>query len=90
MPPIVSISIVFNPKIMKCKFKKAYGQALIEYLLIFSFVTFIGINITKGLGTTMLQSVGYIGYELTEQFTIGVCGKNQCFFSGYLNEESVK
>lgn len=62
------------------------GQALIEYLLIFSFMTFITISMVKGLGKTVLSSVGYMGYEITEQFTIGVC-KSECFFSGYINQE---
>lgn len=65
---------------------RSQGQALIEYLLIFSFMTFIAINMVKGLGKTMLSSVGYLGYELTEQFTIGVCEK-ECFFTGYVNQE---
>lgn len=64
----------------------ARGQALIEYLLIFSFMTFIAINMVKGLGKTLYSSVGHIGYELTEQFTVGVC-KKECFFSGYKNQE---
>ena len=62
------------------------GQALIEYLLIFSFMTFISISMIKGLSKTLFSSVGYIGYEITEQFTIGVC-KSECFFTGYMNEE---
>lgn len=62
------------------------GQALIEYLLIFSFMTFITISMVKGLGKTLFSSVGYMGYEITEQFTIGVC-KSECFFSGYMNQE---
>jgi hypothetical protein len=71
---------------MKIKMKmKAQGQALIEYLLIFSFMTFIAISMVKGLGKTLFSSVGYMGYELTEQFTIGVC-EQECFFSGYQNQ----
>ena len=62
------------------------GQALIEYLLIFSFMTFITISMVKGLGKTLFSSVGYMGYEITEQFTIGVC-KSECFFTGYSNQE---
>ncbi len=64
----------------------AKGQALIEYLLIFSFMTFIGINMVRGLGKTMTTSVGVLGYELTEQFTVGVC-KEMCFYNGYINQE---
>jgi hypothetical protein len=62
------------------------GQALIEYLLIFSFMTFLGINIVRGLGKTMTSSIGIIGYELSEQFTVGVC-KTHCFYNGYKNLE---
>jgi hypothetical protein len=60
------------------------GQALIEYLLIFSFMTFVTINMVKGLGKTMLSSVGYIGFELTQQLTVGVC-ERRCFYNGYRN-----
>lgn len=63
---------------------RAQGQALIEYLLLFSFMTFITISMVKGLGKTIFKSVGYLGHELTEQFTIGVC-KKECFYGGYKN-----
>jgi hypothetical protein len=70
----------------KIKSKRATaGQALIEYLLLFSFMTFISISMVKGLGKTMLSSVGIMGYELTEQFTVGVC-EHLCFFTGYENQ----
>jgi hypothetical protein len=65
--------------------KTSKGQALIEYLLLFSFMTFITIGMVKGLGKTLFKSVGYLGYELTEQFTIGVCAR-ECFYSGYKNQ----
>ncbi|MBC7715278.1 MAG: hypothetical protein H7177_18170 [Rhizobacter sp.] len=71
---------------LKNKISASSGQALIEYLLIFSFMTFISIGIVKGLGKTMLKSVGYIGYEMTEQFSVGVCPK-ACFYNGYENQE---
>jgi hypothetical protein len=71
---------------MKLKNKMSVsGQALIEYLLLFSFMTFISISLVKGLGKTMMSSVGNIGFELTEQFTVGVC-KKLCFYTGYQNE----
>lgn len=63
---------------------RASGQALIEYLLIFSFMTFITVSMVKGLGKTLFKSVGYLGFEMTEQFTIGVCAK-ECFYTGYKN-----
>ena len=40
----------------------------------------------KGLSKTLLSTVGYLGYELTEQLTIGVCNKF-CFGYGYKNQE---
>ncbi|NOT79533.1 MAG: hypothetical protein HOP07_11120 [Bacteriovoracaceae bacterium] len=71
---------------MKIIVFRASGQALIEYLLIFSFMTFISIGMVKGLSKTMLSSIGFLGYELTEQFTVGVC-KKICFYQGYQNQE---
>jgi hypothetical protein len=72
---------------MKLKIKmRTSGQALIEYLLLFSFMTLISISLVKGLGKTLTSSVGNLGYELTEQFTVGVC-KDLCFYSGYINQE---
>lgn len=68
------------------KRKGTAGQALIEYLLLFSFMTFISIGMVKGLGKTLLKSVGILGYEMTEQFSVGVCQK-LCFFNGYKNQE---
>lgn len=62
------------------------GQALIEYLFIFAFMTFITINMVRGLGKTMFQSVGYLGFELTEQFSVGVC-KTNCFYTRFKNQE---
>lgn len=62
------------------------GQALVEYILIFSFITFLAVGMVKGLGKTLTTSIGQIGYELTEQFTIGVC-KKACFYSGFNNQE---
>ena len=68
------------------KTQKSNGQALIEYLFIFSFMTFITISMVKGLTGTLFQSVGHLGYELTEQFSVGVC-KQECFYNGYKNQE---
>jgi Flp pilus assembly pilin Flp len=71
------------------KSKTKAGQALVEYLLLFSFVAFLSVGMVKGLGRTLTKTVGYIGYELTEQFTIGVC-QSRCFYDKYENQEAVK
>jgi hypothetical protein len=62
-----------------------FGQALIEYLILFSFMALIAINMVKGMGGMMTSSIRTIGYQLTQQLTIGVCD-NECWFSGFLNE----
>jgi hypothetical protein len=67
--------------------KLSSGQALIEYLLIFSFMVFLSINLVKGLGKTAFKTVGALGYELTEQLTVGVC-PNNCFYPSYANSGS--
>jgi hypothetical protein len=69
------------------KIRAKSGQALIEYLFIFAFMTFVTINMVKGLRATLIESVGFLGFELTEQFTVGVCKRN-CFYSGFKNRET--
>lgn len=61
------------------------GQALIEYLIVFSFIALIAVNLVKGLGNFMGGTVGSLAYELTQQLTTGVC-KSQCFYDGYINK----
>ena len=72
-------------ELKRIKNSQTTGQALIEYLFLFSFMIYITINMVKGLGATMFKSVGYLGYEITEQLTIGVC-QSECFFTGYKNQ----
>lgn len=62
------------------------GQALIEYILIFSFIALVSVGFVKSLNSLMNKSVGSLAYEVTEQLTVGVCKKN-CFFNGFLNQE---
>ena len=64
---------------------KHAGQAMIEYLLLFSFMALIAINMVKGMGGMMTSSIQTIGYQLTQQLTIGVC-ERECWFTGYENE----
>ncbi len=87
MPTVVLSSFKFNPIYMyKINKTPESGQALVEYLLIFSFVTFLAIGMVKGMGKTMTESVGYIGYELTEILSTGVCPR-LCYFNGFINQE---
>lgn len=63
---------------------KQKGQALLEYLLVFCFMAFFGVNLVKGITNSFYKSVGFIGYEISQQLTIGVCEK-LCFYKGYDN-----
>ncbi len=60
------------------------GQALIEYLLIFSFIALISVGIVSGLGKALSVSVGKLGHVLTQQLSVGVC-KTNCYFGNYKN-----
>ncbi len=62
------------------------GQAVIEYILIFAFITFLSVSFVKSLNLIMTNSIGSLAYELTEQLTVGVC-KQRCFYSGFENQE---
>jgi hypothetical protein len=62
------------------------GQAVIEYLIVFSFMALIGLNLMKSLGTFMSGTASGLGYALTQQLATGVC-KEYCFFTGYKNQE---
>ena len=60
------------------------GQALVEYIMIFGIMSFIGMKIIGGLGNVMDDSIGSLNYALTQQLSTGVCSRG-CFFSGYIN-----
>ena len=60
------------------------GQALVEYIMIFGIMAFIGMKIIGGLGDVIDDSIGSLNYALTQQLSTGVCSRG-CFFSGYIN-----
>lgn len=62
------------------------GQALIEYILIFSFLALISVGFVKSLNGLMNRSIGSLTYEVSEQLTVGVC-ERYCFFNGFTNQE---
>ena len=77
--PLISITL----RVMENR--NVRGQALVEYLVLFSFMALIGLNLSKGLGSAFNSTVGNIGYSLSQQLTIGVC-EQYCFFNGYGNQ----
>lgn len=60
------------------------GQATIEYLLIFSFMSLIGVGLANAIGGSIAGSAKSLGWVLTQELTTGVC-KTQCFFGTYKN-----
>ena len=61
------------------------GQAVIEYILIFGFISLVTFGMVKGFGLVMGQSAKSLAYVLTQQLSVGVC-QDYCYFSGYKNQ----
>ena len=69
---------------MKLK-RSDFGQAVVEYLILFALTSLIGINFVKGIGKMVGDQAGSLGYVLSEELAVGVC-KRHCFFDGYANQ----
>ena len=64
--------------------KTDLGQAVVEYILIFAFISLFAIYMVRSFGSFMGSSMGSLAYHLTQQLTIGVC-ENHCFGNDYAN-----
>jgi hypothetical protein len=60
------------------------GQALVEYLLLFSMLALISVSIVKSMHEYIGETVEALNYTLQEQLTVGVCDR-ECFFYGFRN-----
>jgi Flp pilus assembly pilin Flp len=60
------------------------GQATIEYILIFSFISLIGVGLARAIGDSISTSAKSLGWVLTQELSTGVC-RSQCFFGNYKN-----
>lgn len=60
------------------------GQATIEYILIFAFMSLIGVGLAQTIGGGIKDSVKSLGFVLTQELTTGVC-ESECFFRSYQN-----
>lgn len=60
------------------------GQALVEYLIVFVFITFLGVQFINGFSSFLNDSFGNLGHVVSMNLTVGVCDNN-CFFLGYKN-----
>jgi len=70
---------------MKISPQKNQGQALVEYLIVFLFMTLITLKLVSGLRSMMGVMVGNLGYVLSDELKVGVCDRD-CFFTGYRNK----
>jgi len=60
------------------------GQAVVEYLLVFLFVTFMAWWFFNNGGRYLDDSIGGLGYALSAELTTGVCERS-CYFYDYVN-----
>lgn len=58
--------------------RSTVGQAMVEYILVLVFVALIGVLAMKNLKSTLVSTVGALGYELSQHLNVGMC-KSQCF-----------
>lgn len=58
---------------------------MVEYLLLFAFMTLISVNLVKALTNTMGDTSGSLTYVLSQHLTSGVCDQG-CFFTGFANQ----
>lgn len=60
------------------------GQAMVEYILVLVFASFIGVNLVQSFSEFFRDSFGSLGHSLSINLNVGVCPEN-CFFAGYKN-----
>jgi len=60
------------------------GQALVEYMLIFSLFALIAIGMVNAFNNLMGKFTTTFSVVLSHHLQVGVCEKN-CFFDGYGN-----
>lgn len=61
------------------------GQALVEYIVVFSFLALISIKMVQGISGYLTDTTGNLAYYLSQQLSVGVC-EEHCFFSKFKNE----
>jgi hypothetical protein len=61
------------------------GQALLEYIIIFSFLSLIAIKMVQGVSGYLTGTMGNLAYYLTQQLSVGVCNEN-CYYSDFKNK----
>ena len=67
------------------KFFNAKGQATIEYVIVFAFMTLISVGVVRTMGVGLSTSVKTLAYSLSQELSSGIC-RTECFYTGYKNE----
>lgn len=62
------------------------GQATVEYVLIFSFLFLIAIQLVRVISGVMETTSAKMATVLTQQLSSGYCEQN-CFGQGYKNKD---
>lgn len=63
---------------------KQQGQALVEYLFVFSFVALIGVFFVRSINLAITETMGGLAYALTQELSIGVC-RFYCVTNAFMN-----
>jgi hypothetical protein len=61
-----------------------HGQALVEYLMVLIFISFLAGKMVTGFSDFFRDSFGNLGHALSINLNVGVCERD-CFFGGYKN-----
>lgn len=67
--------------------KTKFGQAMVEYLLLFGLMAAIILGMTKGYSSAMGNTMGRLGSILSTKLSSGVCSAAEgfCLDDGYKN-----
>ena len=60
------------------------GQAVVEYILVLTFVVFLGGRLLSILGDYVGTGMGTLNAVLTDHLSVGVC-QSDCFPDSYIN-----
>ena len=63
---------------------KTSGQAVVEYLFIFTIMLGLGFLLVRGVNDTVGLTFRSLAYQLTEKLSTGVCPE-QCFIESFEN-----
>ena len=64
--------------------KSRRGQAMVEYIMLLSFISVLAFQMMSKFGSLMGTSVGGIGNAVSDHLTVGVCPQN-CYYKGFAN-----